>query len=98
MIAGGTNMTKNDRNEMNRDFEEMYKREMKNFYLKWRQQYSPAEVSEMFFYFIAKHRHEKIMDLVNKRKHRKLKYRKVKAELDNIKTKAELDNFAQEIR
>ena len=88
-------MNQKERMELNRDIEAAYKEIMRPLYLKWRQ-YANGEVNEMFSYWIARHHHEKIMDLYNRRKHRKLRYKAVKEELDRVKTKDELNNFLEE--
>lgn len=90
-------MNRNDRNEMLKDFEEIYKPAMRRLYMKWKM-YSDSEVSEMFYYWIAKHRHEKVMDLINKRKHRRLKTAKLKTELDMLKAKQRNENYLEELK
>lgn len=75
-----------------KDVEEIYKKSIRPLYLKYKQ-YSNAEIREEFSYWVATHNHQKNLELVNRRKHRKLKYKAVKSELDTLKTKEQLANF-----
>ena len=65
-----------------KDVKECYKIFIQPIYKKYGQLgYQTAEISEMVFYWIAQHQHKKILDLVCKRKHRKLKTKLLEAEL-----------------
>ena len=81
---------------LNVDIEIAYKKAIQPLYLKWRQ-LSSNQVSEMFAFWIVRHNHQKILELVNRRRHRKLKFQKVKTELEMCKVKKELENYVEEL-
>lgn len=90
-------MTTNDRVQFGKDAEELYKNLMKSLYIKWSDKYDSVVIRETFAYWVTTHNHLKIMSLINKRKHRKIKYKMVKTELENLKVKSELDNFVESL-
>ena len=65
----------------NKECEEAYKPLMQKLILEWRNKYDAATIRECFHFWICKHCHEKILDIVNRRKHRTLRYKLLKAEL-----------------
>lgn len=85
-----------ERQEFNKDCEEIYRATVKPLYLKWRQ-YSNGEVNEMFFFWIARHHHEKIMALCNKRKHRKLKVAVLKSKLEAYEFEEKQEQFMESL-
>ena len=64
-----------------KDVSEAYKVFIKPIYVKYGQMLSTAEIRELVTYQIVQHNHEAIMNLVCKRKHRKLKTKLLEAEL-----------------
>jgi len=79
--------------QLNQDFESGYKSIMKPLYLKWSNNIDSTTVRLMFADFIHRKNHSRILDTLNKRKHRKLKFNKIKNELKMYKIEEELNNF-----
>ena len=74
-------MDRNDYVLFKKDVSEAYKVFIKPIYVKYGQMLSTAEIRELVTYQIVQHNHEALMNLVCKRKHRKLKTKLLEAEL-----------------
>lgn len=83
--------------ELNNDFEQAYKELMSPLYLKWKDEWKNNELNEMFMLWIFKHRHEKIMKLLNARKHRKNKMKEIKDKLALLEYDRVEENLLEEI-
>ena len=68
---------------------------MQKLILDWRHKYDGNHVRECFHYWICKHQHEKILALVNKRKHRKLKVAILKQKLEEYRYEEEQEKFLE---
>lgn len=85
-------MNQKEKIELTGDISRAYKAAIQPLYIKWNK-LGNQYVSEMFTYWVYKHNHDKAMDRINKRKHRKSNLQKIKQELDTLKKKEEIDNF-----
>jgi hypothetical protein len=82
-----------DKAEFEKQVEQMYKPLMQQLIMDWKERYDSATIRQCFCFWVVKHAHEKILDAFNHRKHRKLKYAKVKHELETLKVKNSLENL-----
>jgi hypothetical protein len=84
-----------DKINFNKDVEAIYKSIMPPLYRKW-MQYTDQEIREMFYLWVVHHQHEKYLDLINRKKHRKLKVKKIAMELEKIRNRLAFENDLQE--
>ena len=74
-----------DKIEFSAQAEALYKPLMKKMIMQWKDKYDSGTIRECFCFWVLTHNHQKILELVNKRKHRKLKVQKLKTELETLK-------------
>jgi hypothetical protein len=89
-------MLYNEKIQFEAEVEAMLKPILKELYLTWKQ-YDAAVVHQAFTHYICKRNNAKILNLVNRRKHRKLKFKQLKSELENVRVKAELEEFEKNL-
>jgi len=89
-------MTPTHRIQFNAELEALLKPLLKSLYLKW-QAYDAATIHECFFMYVSKRNHEKILKLVNRRHHRKLRYKQLKSELENVRVAQEIKEFEKNL-
>jgi len=90
-------MTRKEMAQLHTDIQTAYKAAIKPLYIKYQNQLSNGAISEMFFYYIAKHQHEKIMNIFRKRSYRRKIYKRTRDELEQLKVKTELENFEKSL-
>ena len=89
-------MTATDRTKFNAEVEQLLKPVLKQLYLEWKQ-YDAGMVHQEFTHYICGRNHAKILRLVNSRRHRKLKFKQLKCELENVRVKKELEEFEKNL-
>ena len=85
-------MQYNDKIKLAKMLEPSYKQMMIPLY-KELANYDSIEVRLEVIRWITNHNNSKILDLINKRKHRKLQFKKLKSELESQKLKQELEDY-----
>ena len=90
-------MTRAEMAQLHTDITAAYKGAIKPLYIKYQNQLSNGAVSELFFYWIAKHQHEKIMNIFRKRSFRRRIYKRTRDELEQLKVKTEFSEFESKI-
>lgn len=69
-----------------------YKSMMKSIYQEWRQ-YETVEIRLEVVQWINRHNTNKLLDMFSHRKYRKKNIKKLKEEIETLKTKKELEEF-----
>jgi len=77
-----------------KELEALLKPLLKSLYLKWNM-YDASMVHQAFTHYICGRNNAKILKLVNSRKRRKLKFKKLKSELENVKVAQELNKYVE---
>jgi hypothetical protein len=89
-------MLYNEKIQFEAEVEAMLKPILKQLYLEWKQ-YDALTIHQSLTHYICKRNHAKILNLVNRRRHRKLKFKQLKCELENVRVEAELEEFEKNL-
>lgn len=83
-------MNRTDKAKFKAEVEMAIKPIMQDLYKRW-SMYDAAVIREMFTFLMVERNHKRIIDLTTKRKHRKLKYKKVLSQLKQYQPSKSID-------
>lgn len=89
-------MTYNEKIKFEQDVEQLLKPMLKELYLKW-SSYNSIIIHQEFLNYIFKRTHAKILKYANSKKHRKLRYKALKLELENVRVAKEISEFEKNL-
>jgi hypothetical protein len=89
-------MDYNNRLQFEQDVEQMLKPVLKQLYIKY-SRYDALTIHQSLTHYICKRNHAKILNLVNRRRHRKLKFKQLKCELENVRVEKEISEFEKNL-